>query len=108
MTVDSGEAGTRREDSDRNVGCDFVPQLRQAGSVREESTFAATVSPAAFVYGVHGSGKREYFPGDASDRQEVQRGGNQLGTGGGEDPNVFALGLVAAPVYGSRAGDLVS
>jgi len=65
----------------------------------------ATVSPAALCTEYMARGKREYFPGDASDRQEVQRGGNQLGTGGGEDPNVFALGLVAAPVYGSRAGD---
>ena len=87
----------------RRVRRHQLSQLRLAGGLRAARAAAAAVPPAADLYGVHGTGRGQPVRHDSADRAQVPRGRNQLGPGGGQEPDVSALGFVAAPVCGPSA-----
>src|SRR5690348_6692416 len=105
--VFAGEDGEDGEDPVRGVGRDLVSQLRQAGRIRKTSTVAEAVRPAADLHGIHGARKRKHVRGDVADREEVSRGSNQLGTGGGENADLPAVGFLEEAVRGPAAGGVV-
>src|SRR5205807_7787407 len=59
------------------------------------------------LHGVHGAAAGQHVPGDSADRQEVQRGDDQLGFRQWEIADQSTVGFVAKAVHGSRTRRVV-
>jgi hypothetical protein len=98
---------SRRKGPNRTFRRDLFPQLRGSGTIRTTHPLPSAIQPADSLHRVHGQREPKHIPGIVAGREEVQRGDDQLGVGGGKNPNISAVGLVAEALHGSRAVDLV-
>ena len=73
---------------------------------KRHSGIAAIPSPD-YLHRIHGARRGQPVRHDFADRKEISRGSDQLGSGRRQEPNVSAVGFVAAALCGSPADDLV-